>query len=68
MQREYTCITTTGKWNFYADNDFEAIRLGLFYCWRDGDTFVRVAYRPGAENYTQRISHLDHNTHETFTL
>ena len=44
MQREYICITTTGKWNFYADNDFEAIRLGLFYCWRDGDTFVRVEY------------------------
>ena len=32
MQREYTCITKQGKWNFYADNDFEAIRLSLFYC------------------------------------
>ncbi len=52
----------------YADNDFEAIRLGLFYCWRDGDTFVRVEYRHGAEHYTLRISHIDHNTHETFTL
>lgn len=68
MQREYTCITTTGKWNFYADNDFEAIRLSLFYCWRDGDNFVRVERRQGAEHYTLRISHIDHNTHETFTL
>lgn len=93
MQREYTCITKQGKWNFYADDDFEAIRLSLFYCWRDGDTFVRVEcscqraqsrsllrampsaaefgrsqYRHGAESYTLRISHLDHNSHESFTL
>ena len=68
MQREYTCITTTGKWNFYADNDFEALRLSLFYCWRDGDNFVRVERRQGAEHYTLRISHIDHNTQETFTL
>lgn len=30
--------------------------------------FVRVEYRHGAENYTLRISHIDHNTHESFTL
>ena len=42
MQREYTCITTTGKWNSYADNDIDAMRLALFYCWRDGEDFDRV--------------------------
>ena len=65
---EYICYTKQGKWKFYADSDTDAMRSALYYCWRDGDTFVRVEYRHGAENYTLRISHLDHNTHETFTL
>ena len=68
MQREYTCYTTSGKWNFYADDDLDSIRLSLFYCWRDGENFVRVERRQGAEHYTLRISHIDHNSHETFTL
>ena len=63
MQREYTCITKQGKWKFYADSDTDAMRSALYYCWRDGDTFVRVEYRHGAESYTLRISHLDHNSH-----
>ena len=68
MQREYTCITKSGKWNFYADNDFEAIRLGLFYCWRDGDTFIKVQFVKGCENYTLSIFHIDNNNQECFTL
>lgn len=68
MQREYTCITQNGKFTFYALNDFEAIRLSLFYCWRDDETFVRVEYHHGGESYTLRISYIDNNTHESFTL
>ena len=68
MQREYTCYTTSGKWNFYADDDLDSIRLSLFYCWRDGENFDRVERRQGTEHYTLLISHIDHNTHETFTL
>ncbi len=68
MQREYTCITTNGKWNFYADCDFEAVRLALYYCWRDNENFVRVVFRHGAEHYSLRISHIDYNSHESFTL
>lgn len=59
MQREYTCITKQGKWNFYADNDFEAIRLGLFYCWRDGEEFIKVESATLGKSYTLRLCKID---------
>ena len=40
MQRKYTCTTKQGRWDFFADNDIDAVRLALFYCWRDGEDFV----------------------------
>lgn len=35
--KEYICYTKQGHWTFYADNDIEAMRLALFYCWRDNE-------------------------------
>lgn len=59
MQREYTCFTTTGKWNFYADNDIDAMRLALFYCWRDNEDFDRVESGNYANKHTIRICMID---------
>ena len=39
MMKQYTCYTDRGKWNFEAYNDKDALRLALFYCWRDDEEF-----------------------------
>lgn len=65
---EYICTTKQGKWKFYADNDTDAMRLALFYSWRDGEDFIRVEYCKGCENYTLSILHIDKRDHECFTL
>ena len=40
--KQYTCYTGRGKWNFEAYNDKDALRLALFYCWRDDEDFIKV--------------------------
>ena len=65
---EYICFTDKGKWNFQAYNDKDALRLALFYCWRDDEEFDRIEFRKGGENYTLRIFHIDNNNHYSFTL
>lgn len=45
--RDYICFTKQGKWNFQADNDFDAMRLALFYCWRDDEDFIKVQFVKG---------------------
>ena len=39
---EYVLYTNLGKWKFYADSDIDAMQLVLFYCWRDGEDFIKV--------------------------
>lgn len=34
---EYIGYTKQGQWRFYADSDLDALRLALFYSWRDGE-------------------------------
>ena len=66
--RDYICFTKQGKWNFQADNDTDALRKALWFCWRDGEDFIKVEFRKGYENYTLSILHIDNNSHEVFTL
>lgn len=54
---EYTCNTKQGKWKFYADNDIDAMRVALFYCWRDGEDFISVE---AANRSTLRICRIDY--------
>ncbi len=62
MQRKYTCTTKQGKWDFFADNDIDAMRLALFYCWRDCEDFIKIEY----QNRTLRICLIDkHNSIHT---
>ena len=53
--KEYICYTKQGHWTFYADNDIDAMRLALFYCWRDGEDFDRVELGKYSNSYTLRI-------------
>ncbi len=54
---EYYCTTKQGKWKFFADDDIDAMRLALYYCWRDGEDFIKIEchYR------TLRICMIDKN-------
>lgn len=56
---EYICTTKQGKWKFYADNDMDAMRLALFYSWRDGEDFIKVQSNFGGQPYTLRICMID---------
>lgn len=51
----YRCITRQGSWKFEAANHIEAMRLALFYCWRDGEDFVSVEPEGTSEDFTLRI-------------
>lgn len=65
---EYICFTKQGKWKFYADSDTDAMRLALYYCWLDGEDFIKVRFVKGCENYTLSIFHIDNNNQECFTI
>lgn len=54
---EYYCITKQGKWKFFADEDIDAVRVALFYCWRDGEDFIKVE----RNGMTLRICSIDRN-------
>ncbi len=43
---EYRCYTTLGSWTFNADDDHEAMRKALWFCWRDNEGF----------HYVERVS------------
>ena len=66
--KEYTCYTRQGKWNFNADNDWDAMRSALYYCSRDNEDFIRIDFRKRTAHYTLSIFHIDNNSHECFTL
>lgn len=56
---EYICYTKQGKWKFFADNDIDSLRLSLFYCWRDGEDFIKVESNFGGKPYTLRLCMID---------
>ncbi len=56
---EYICTTKQGKWKLYADNDTDAMRMALFYSWRDGEDFIKVQSNFGGQPYTLRICMID---------
>ncbi len=39
---EYVCYTKQGNWRYYADSDLDAVRLALYYSWRDNEDFIKV--------------------------
>ena len=65
---EYICFTNKGKFKFLADDDFDAMRRALWFCWRDGLDFERIEFRKSGENYTLSILYTNNKSHECFTL
>lgn len=61
MNNEYICHTKQGSWKFYADSDIDAMRLALFFCWRDGEDFIKIEYGGFAKHRTMRICLIDDN-------
>ena len=56
---EYICYTKQGNWRFYADSDIDAMRLALFYSWRDNEDFIRVESATLGKPYTLRLCKID---------
>lgn len=56
---EYVCYTKQGNWRFYADSDMDAMRLSLFYCWRDNEDFIKVESAILGKSYTLRLCKID---------
>ena len=56
---EYTCYTNRGKWRFNAYSDIDAMRLALYYCWRDGEDFIKVEIGTFSRKKTLCICVLD---------
>lgn len=51
---DYICFTDNGHWHFYAENDVEAFRKSLWFCWRDGENFDHIE----SQDYPKRILRL----------
>lgn len=56
---EYVCYTKQGNWRFYADSDLDAVRLALYYSWRDNEDFIKVESATLGKPYTLRLCKID---------
>ncbi len=56
---EYVCYTKQGNWRYYADSDLDAVRLALYYSWRDNEDFIKVESATLGKPYTLRLCKID---------
>ena len=56
---EYVCYTKQGNWRYYADSDLDAVRLALYYSWRDNEDFIKVESATHGKPYTLRLCKID---------
>lgn len=42
--KEYECYTNIGKWTFHADDDIDAMRVALYYCYMYGEEFIKIDF------------------------
>ena len=40
--QEYICHTNRGKWKFYAEDDIDAMRVALYYCYLDREELFKI--------------------------
>ncbi len=38
--KEYVCYTNKGKWTFTAEDDIDAMRVALYYCYMYGPVLL----------------------------
>lgn len=55
----YKVITDKGKWTIEANDDFDAMRKALYFCWRDGENFRHM--ESVKFHYTLQISIIENN-------
>ena len=56
---EYVCYTKQGNWRYYDDSDLDAVRLALYYSWRDNEDFIKVESATLGKPYTLRLCKID---------
>ena len=56
---EYVCYTKQGNCRYYADSDLDAVRLALYYSWRDNEDFIKVESATLGKPYTLRLCKID---------
>ena len=56
---EYVCYTKQGNWRYYADSDLDAVRLALYYSWRDNEDVIKVESATLGKPYTLRLCKID---------
>ena len=56
---EYVCYTKQGNWRYYADSDLDAVRLALYYSWRDNEDFIKVESATLGKPYTLHLCKID---------
>ena len=64
---EYILHTNRGKFKIQAKDDTDALRLGLYYAWRDEESFLSLERNAKGEHYTIKIAIIDHNTNNSWT-
>lgn len=55
----YKVFTDKGKWTIEANDDFDAMRKALYFCWRDGENFSHM--ESVKFHYTLHISIIHNN-------
>ncbi len=65
METKYTVYTTTASWHIYAYSDQDAMRRALWFCWRDGEEFVKIERYDCGKTITLRICRIDGNNNIT---
>ena len=56
---KYKVFTDKGSWTIEANDDFDAMRKALYFCWRDSENFRRM--ESVKFHYTLQISIIENN-------
>ena len=65
---EYKVYTKSCYWLIYADDDVDAVRKALWFCWRDNEELVKIVRENYSNPYTLRIAVIDNKTFESYTI
>ena len=66
--KKYKVFTDKGSWLIEALDDYDAMRLALFYSWRDDEELVKIVRENYSNPYTLRIAVIDNKTFESYTI
>lgn len=64
--RQYKVYTDKGSFKIEAQNDMDALRISLYYCWRDSEKFRHIEAIGVNPHYTIHASIILNNSFFTF--